>query len=431
MEKNIHIAIIYDDTKSDWVSCNSILSNLIDSYLMTGLTITKLPVRQNSTRNKLIEFANLIFNKKITNLVFADYRTNPILLLEELTKLTHQLPKIHIHIYGDFFLKRNLWFDGNSILKNFSIQFICASSAQCNFLKNFLNNSNLESIADVIPFCISDDFSFNDKKRNLAVNKYLQNEDTFVLCYSGRISLQKNVLDILSAFNFLVEFIPQLRLLIAGPFDDIGIPYISLSRYPFTMDHEFFNYIESLPAMTKEKIKYLGNLSSEELIDFYHASDAYISFSSHNDEDFGMAPAEALTSGLPLFLTNWGGFADFKKNMPNHISLIDVEERNSKIKPTNSFKQKILKSLLKLDSPSIAQRKIISDKSKQYYSKEAVSQQLRISLLKTNPLFSGFNEIFIDTVIKTNKLGPFLDESGGFSNLYWKLYDCYFNKGSP
>ena len=80
----------------------------------------------------------VIFNKKITNLVFADYRTNPILLLEELTKLTHQLPKIHIHIYGDFFLKRNLWFDGNSILKNFSIQFICASSAQCNFLKNFL-----------------------------------------------------------------------------------------------------------------------------------------------------------------------------------------------------------------------------------------------------------------------------------------------------
>lgn len=423
------IAILFDFSNSPWVSCNTISANLLSAYELTNLEIHKLSLSCKTSKSELITLAETIIDHNFTHLIFIDHRFTPGALLYELAKKTKILPQIFIHIYGDFFYNRNLWASENETLKNYIIQFICASRAQSEFIGHFIEESQKNSIVHTIAFPVSKKLSFDEELRKRSRQNFELSDETFVLCYSGRISLQKNVLDILSAFDFLVEFIPNLKLFIAGPFDDIGIPYIGLSRLPLTMEYEFYSYWENLPSEVRQKIFYLGNLNQEELLHFYHASDAYISFSSHNDEDFGMAPAEALCAGLPLILSNWGAFPDFKKNGGDFVQLIDVEIQGQKIKPTKSVKQKLLQTLMKNKILTNEERKEISLKAFDHYLPQAISERLKDVFNADVQKFEGFNSLFFTTVMTTNKLGPFQNSSNSFTDLYKQLYDCYFNKG--
>jgi glycosyltransferase involved in cell wall biosynthesis len=427
--KNNKIGLISYREDSAWVSCNSILDNITTSYILTVLDVEKLYLSQNANREQLSNLAQNIVENKYTHLVFADHRIIPNSLLLEISNLTVDLPSIIIHIYGDFFLNRNLWANGNSLLQKFKIKFVCASIAQSLFLQNFLEESSKDNLVKTIPFPVSDTMIFSEELRSNIRSKLEITPETCVLAYSGRISLQKNVLDLITLFSWLQEFIPNIKLNIAGPFDDIGIPYIGLSRRPLTMEHEFFLLLEKLPISIRDKISYFGNLDNKELLNFYHSADILMSFSTHNDEDFGMAPAEALCLGLPLILTNWGGFSDFKLHVPRMVHLLNVDLLKNKLKPSKTLKQNTLKAILTIHEASNIERSKASLEARGIYGTGAISKHFRSVFEDDFIFFDGFNSLFFTSVAETKKLGPFQNESNGFSPLYTQLYNCHLNPG--
>ena len=430
MENNKYkLGILFNFQSSTWISCNSILTNLLESYKQTNLNNDQLLFHDKMSLTEISNLANKIIENEYTHLAFIDHRTLPCSLLLEIFNLTKKLPNIFVHIYGDFILNRNHWYESDNLLRNFKVKFICASTAQSNLVKNFINSPESDLILSTIPFPVSSAFNFSTDLRVRAREQYKLNNEDLNICYTGRISIQKNVLDLITNFSIVSELIPNAKLFLAGPFDDIGVPYIGLSRRPLTMEYEFYLLIEKLPQHVKNKIFYVGNLHEKELIKFYHAADLYISFSTHNDEDFGMSPAEAICLGLPLVLSNWGGFADFKKNLPKLVDLVRVEIGHQHIKPSKNHKKIVLKTLLKNNIFSSGERARHSKLAKSFYDINIVSNLVKKLILSETELFPGFNSFFYSTIVETDKHGPFQSENHGYSELYSKLYDCYLNKG--
>ncbi len=426
---NYKLGILFNFQSSTWISCNSILTNLLESYKQTNLNNDQLLFHDKMTLTEISNLAIKIIENEYTHLAFIDHRTLPNLLLLEIFNLTQKLPTILIHIYGDFILNRKHWHDSDNLLRNFKVKFICASTAQSTLVKNFINLPQSDLTLSTIPFPVSSTFNFTTELRATAREQYKLNEEDLNICYTGRISLQKNVLDLITNFSFVSELIPNAKLFLAGSFDDIGVPYIGLNRRPLTMEYEFYLLIEKLPQHIKNKIFYVGHLQEKELIKFYHAADLYISYSTHNDEDFGMSPAEAICLGLPLVLSNWGGFADFKKNLPKLVDLVRVEIGHQHIKPSKDYKKIVLKKLLKNNFYATEDRIRNSKLAKSFYDINIVSNLLKKLILAETELFPGFNSFFYSTILKTDKHGPFQSEKDGYSVLYSKLYDCYLNKG--
>lgn len=414
------VGLIYISNSSDWKSCNTILNNMISSYRQTGFTIDELPISEDCPL-ELDRISQAVITGNFSHIAFVDHRLVPSSLLGQLIKHCKKLPAILVHIYGDFFLKSFQWNSSEKLLCNFKVTFICASQAQAGVINKLLNSPlNISTI----PFPVNDIFDFSNQKRQYARKFYQLEESDFVLCYAGRISLQKNVIDLISVFAFASQYISELKLLIAGPFDDIGIPYLGLSRLPLAMETEFYTFIESLAPEIQEKITYVGDLKSEDLARFFNASDAYISLSAHNDEDFGMAPAEALCSGLPLLLSNWGGFRDFNRKLPGQVLMSDVEIKGYSIKPTGEIRQRLLQF--------ICNKKILnflanSKSARRIYSPRAISYSLSELISTEGPMFKGFNPFFQRISALSLSRWPFKNDQNQFDDNYKALYKSYFH----
>ena len=244
--------------------------------------------------------------------------------------LNQQLDK-HVtylfHVFGSFTFHALEWKACEDHLKERNILWVAASERQAKQLEVFLGPG-----ARVFhsPYPIDTAFySYNPSLRNSVRSKYNWSPHDRVFLYSGRLSLQKNV-------SFLLnELVPWLensnaRLCLAGPFDDLGAPFFSIRPILGEYYSHYCRLLESIPSYLREKITYAGNLSQEDLNGFYQASDVYINMSLHHDEDFGMAAAEALSSGMSAVLTDWGGLASFKaeKNLwPCHLVGVSLNEK--------------------------------------------------------------------------------------------------------
>src|SRR5690606_31308639 len=138
-----------------------------------------------------------------------------------------------------------------------------------------------------------------------------------------------------------------------------------------------------------------------------------ISLSTHNDEDFGMSPAEAALCGLPLILSDWGGYSSFKNWIKEDCTLIPLNLDDLRPLPDlSNFRKQVYKSLNQ--KPSIQQREIIAQKAKECFSIKSVTTMLESRLSqKAPPLFEGFNSNFykLSSIFKSSPYSPF---SGSF-----------------
>lgn len=77
------------------------------------------------------------------------------------------------------------------------------------------------------------------------------------------------------------------------------------------MPNQFFGkargLFQELPTSIQKRIFFKGSVPHKDLNLFYNAADLFVSLSLHHDEDFGMSVAEAMATGLPCVLTDWGG----------------------------------------------------------------------------------------------------------------------------
>lgn len=134
--------------------------------------------------------------------------------------------------------------------------------------------------------------------------------------FVGRISPEKGLHTLLSAFEQVAERFPNAQLNIVGPNKPASAEFIAeLSEDPIVQKLALLdppNYLqrlkEQVPDAIASRISWVGPISHLQLQDSYHQADVLVnpSFS----EAFGMSLVEAMASGLPVVATRVGGMVD-------------------------------------------------------------------------------------------------------------------------
>lgn len=132
--------------------------------------------------------------------------------------------------------------------------------------------------------------------------KFKLDQDKFNLIYSGRLIANKGIVQLVRALNLWP--LKETALTIVGSYEPDFINYSSNTCHA-NFD-EFF---------TREVVLYSRKVSiamheakpHEELRAFFWASDCFVYPSFHEDENFGMAPREAMLSGIPAVVTDFCG----------------------------------------------------------------------------------------------------------------------------
>ena len=155
------------------------------------------------------------------------------------------------------------------------------------------------------------------------------------------------------------------------------------------MFHKIQEILDLLPPHLREKITFWGNQKKEMLRKINNASDLFISLSLYHDEDFGMSPAEALATGLPTLLTDWGGYSSFmSKEWCSDLVPVNITPFGLEI---SAFKMvEFIENTLKA-KVDFSKRKLWSDKFLKEFSIEGSSWKLAEILKNETSTFDGFS----------------------------------------
>ena len=135
-------------------------------------------------------------------------------------------------------------------------------------------------------------FSPDDSRRVAARQRYGLNRQ-LVIGYVGRVCEQKGSDTLAEAFRRVKKAHPDAALLVAGPTDFFG----QTRPTPLT------DQIEAVGG------RWLGPVPEDEVADVFRSLDI-CAMPTRQDEMFGMAAAEALSSGTPVVCSNLGGLPE-------------------------------------------------------------------------------------------------------------------------
>lgn len=258
--------------------------------------------------------AEKIKTEKPDRLVFLEHFPLPPVFLTQLKIYlkNSEFPQIFIHVYGDFTYFSKEWTKFLSTAEELRIHFITASDAQKRLMQYFLPS---HATVDKCIFPLeSNDYYYDESLREKCRKLHNVAEDEIVYIYTGRISLQKNVDSLLNEFISLSKKHPEkkCRLWIVGGFDDSGAEVFGVKTFEGYLYSKFQRILERTPEAIRNRITFFGQRPKKELHELLCGADAFCSLSLFHDDDFGMAPAEALATGLPAYLTAWGGYSSFR-----------------------------------------------------------------------------------------------------------------------
>lgn len=137
--------------------------------------------------------------------------------------------------------------------------------------------------------------SFDKKyKDNSIWNEYQVPEKSFKVLYVGRISVEKNVDKLLDLW--IKESFENCELILVGDNELEGL---------------------DIKELEKSNIKFVGRKQEDSLSKLYASSDCFIFLST--TDTFGQVVMEALSSGLPVIVSNKGGPKTFVKKEFGYI----------------------------------------------------------------------------------------------------------------
>lgn len=423
--------IMVADSKPNWGSCVSIRENLLASYSLLEKTSIDIHPMMTKGRGEALVQARDIFNSKPDRIVFIDHQPHPLFLLEQLAKVYSQVeqkhrPEIIFHVYGDYIYDASSWISSEKFLMLFIVKFICASEAQMHLVQKSINQKN---VCVTSPFPVDEVmFSYDQQKRTAAREKLGLDENERVFLYTGRLSRQKSIIELIKIFSsFLQKLDTSATLLLAGSFDDLGVPYLNFFDGPNRYFVEVLKAYNSFPESSKNKIRFLGQFDSEDLSSIYNAADIFISLSVHNDEDFGMAPAEAGMSGLPLILTDWGGYKSFKFSLLDCCDFVPVNIRQNGFLVNNDRTQGLIGKWINAVH-SDEKRESISESFRKKFSIKAVARSLELINQTRSDPFQGFKTDFKKEVMNSVRSSRplFANNILVYNEYYRKLYASYF-----
>lgn len=190
------------------------------------------------------------------------------------------------------------------ICKKHISKIICVSESSCNWLKNRIINYPMTIVNNGInttKFKPKDIFS-NHRKGNPQ------------LLFVGNLYKTKKVFRLIELMNSLIDELPNTHLIIVGDGDEFS----NLKKLTTDLN-------------LHDKIMFAGRISGEELIDYYHSSDIYVS--AGENESNPIPPKESMACGKPVILSD----------IPQHLEIVKNSNagRCFSTKDSEDFKNQI------------------------------------------------------------------------------------------
>ncbi|MEO0202523.1 MAG: glycosyltransferase family 4 protein [candidate division WOR-3 bacterium] len=182
------------------------------------------------------------------------------------------------------------------------------------------------------------------------------------ILFLGRIEPRKGLKYLLLAFNEVVKFIPDVKLIVVG-----DGPFRRLYKQYLNEDIE-------------DKVVFVGKVGYDELPKYYVSCDIFVSPATQN-ESFGIVLLEAMASKIPVIASNIEGY---KQVIQNEMNGILFENKN--------YKDLADKIIMLLKNKNLANRlvenayKIVLEK----YSWESICKQIE--------------DYYYELILKFNKL---------------------------
>lgn len=184
------------------------------------------------------------------------------------------------------------------IIKNCK-KILCVS----NFIKN--NIKTLTGRADnvyVLKNCVDNslfDLKMSDKEKNKLKEKYNIKKDETVLLFTGRVSAEKGINELLLAINKIKD--EKFKLIIVGSF-----------FFDTNIKNNFDAKLKQYVDKAKDKVVFTGFVKHNEIAKLYNISDIAVLPSIVNDAA-PLTILESMASGLPIITTNSGGIPEYAK----------------------------------------------------------------------------------------------------------------------
>ncbi len=326
--------------------------------------------------------------------------------LAELSEIQLMIP-----IFGDMTIETRLWTKLSEIFKGRPLVLLGASTRQCQQIERLVQSATIKKLPYPLP-----DYWFEPLIQH--------SREEVRLVYSGRLTPQKNVLELMSCFLKVADIRPEMRLHIAGDFHEMGYHFHGIFHRPGEYKEKFLELV----AQSQGKIVFHGFLTQERLRDLYNSSDVFISLSTYHDEDFGVSAAQAISRGMHAVLSDWGGHWDFAEQGLAQLCKVEVGQ-DGVPRPSQNALLKILASLSanKLyEERCDYQKKLNSYISQRDYS-------VRLAALGHSPqkVYQGQSALFGDYAAKSERQYVFATGHGEQGRrIYNEIYDSYLTTSS-
>lgn len=156
-------------------------------------------------------------------------------------------------------------------------------------------------------------------------------EETYI-GFCGRIVEEKGIDVLLQAAPIVKKTLPNVKFLIAGDYNNVA-------------GGSIYEDLKINIGWDESYVKFLGRLSTQQLIDFYYSLDLFVLPSTNSLEAFGMVQVEAMLAGVPVVASDLPGVREItrKTMMGETARLKDVIQLAEAIVKVLKNKDKYIK----------------------------------------------------------------------------------------
>ena len=197
--------------------------------------------------------------------------------------------KLYLHMHNDFIKPKSK--KSRVILKKCK-KVIAVSDYIAHKIRSVADYNNVETVINGIKIEAFDKTYDNSEELK---NKYNIRQNDFVFMYTGRVTRDKGVLELLDAFKDMTEKYDDIKLLVVGS-----------SFFNNGKKNKYIKSLEKIADSIKDKVVFTGYIKHDELYKIYSIADVQVVPSKFEDP-CPLSVIEGVVSGKPLIVSNCGG----------------------------------------------------------------------------------------------------------------------------
>lgn len=298
-EKSEQVSRKYSQTKFNFIRVNFLIKTMDKVIFWFAKNILK----KEKTMSYRYILQRLDFLRQVSKIIKRDnydkilIENNPTLFLALKWRKNYKKyeGKYYYHVHNEI----SSDYGCTDIIKKCE-KILCVSEY---IKKCIINRYHIEDNVKVLINCVDTDrFNSNmsDFEKKQIKEKYGIKENEKILLFTGRLSKEKGIMEILEAISNIN--IDNYKLLIVGEV-----------FYGTSIKSNFESKINNIIQNLKEKVVFTGYVQYEQINKIYGIADIAVLPSTWNDPA-PLTIIEAMATGLPIITTNSGGIPEYAKD---------------------------------------------------------------------------------------------------------------------